>query len=354
MPHFRRTARSLPLLAILLALACGRDPTPPRAVLTPQASGTTARLQAISAVSAEVAWASGVEGTYTRTLDGGRTWRSGVVPGADTLQFRDVHAVAADTAYLLSAGVGPLSRIYKTTDGGVSWTTQFVNDVPEAFFDCFAFWDATHGVAFSDAVEGQFVVAVTEDGERWGAADQGALPAAQPGEGGFAASGTCVLVRGREDGWIGTGNAAPARVLRTADRGRTWSAAEVPLAAGDAAGVTSLAFWDAAVGIAVGGAIGDSESRQRRVARSEDGGRSWTAGGEPSFRGAVYGAAYVPASAPPAVVAVGPGGADYSTDHGRTWIPLDTLAYWSVGFAGPEAGWLVGPEGRIVKVAFSK
>jgi photosystem II stability/assembly factor-like uncharacterized protein len=342
------------VLLVAALQACRTDTSTPRPILVAQASGTTARLQAVSAVNPEVAWVSGVDGTYARTLDGGRTWRSGVVPGAESLQFRDVHAVTADTAYLLSAGTGAESRIYKTADGGAIWTLQFVNDVPDAFFDCFDFWDSTHGVAFSDAVGGKFIVVVTDDGEHWVPADPGALPAAQPGEGGFAASGTCVLARGHGEGWIGTGNAAPARVLRTADRGRTWTSVDVPVIAGDAAGVTSVAFWDDAVGIAVGGEIGVPESTGRRVARTEDSGRSWMPAGEPSFAGAAYGAAYVPASTPPVAVAVGPGGASYSMDHGRAWIALDTLDYWGVGFAGPEAGWLVGPGGRVVKVMFGR
>jgi photosystem II stability/assembly factor-like uncharacterized protein len=50
--------------------------------LTPQTSGTTNRLQAISPVSPRVAWASGVGGTFAVTTDGGTTWRAGVVPGA--------------------------------------------------------------------------------------------------------------------------------------------------------------------------------------------------------------------------------------------------------------------------------
>src|SRR5690606_26346845 len=82
--------------------------------LTPQESGTTALIQAVSVVSEQVVWASGHEGTYLRTTDGGRTWHAAKVPGADTLQFRDIHAVDENTAYLLSAGPGELSRIYKT------------------------------------------------------------------------------------------------------------------------------------------------------------------------------------------------------------------------------------------------
>src|ERR1041385_5992728 len=85
---------------------------------TPQTSGTTARLRGVSAVNAKVAWASGSRGTYLRTIDGGATWQVGTVPGAEKLDFRDVDAFSAETAYLLSIGNGESSQIYKTTDGG--------------------------------------------------------------------------------------------------------------------------------------------------------------------------------------------------------------------------------------------
>lgn len=79
--------------------------------VTPQRSGTTNRLQAISPVDDQVAWASGVGGTYVATTDGGRTWLAGVVPGAEALEFRDVEAVSAKEAYLMSAGTGRDSRV---------------------------------------------------------------------------------------------------------------------------------------------------------------------------------------------------------------------------------------------------
>ena len=47
--------------------------------------------------------------------------------GAESLEFRDVHAVDAATAYLLSIGSGEQSRIYKTTDAGLTWVLQFTN-----------------------------------------------------------------------------------------------------------------------------------------------------------------------------------------------------------------------------------
>jgi photosystem II stability/assembly factor-like uncharacterized protein len=85
---------------------------------TVQNSNTTADLRGVSAVSAGVVWASGTRGTYLRTLDGGATWTAATVPGAEALDFRDVEAFSPDEAYLLAAGPGEQSRIYKTTDGG--------------------------------------------------------------------------------------------------------------------------------------------------------------------------------------------------------------------------------------------
>ncbi|MEE8486780.1 MAG: hypothetical protein V3S56_01330 [Gemmatimonadota bacterium] len=39
-------------------------------------------------------------------------------------------------------------------------------------------------------------------------------------------------------------------------------------------------------------------------------------------------------------------------DGGQIWSSLDTEAYWGLGFASTNAGWLVGPGGRITKVRF--
>ncbi|MGH7551726.1 MAG: WD40/YVTN/BNR-like repeat-containing protein, partial [Longimicrobiales bacterium] len=115
--------------------------------LEAQRSTTDKLLIGISIVNESVVWVSGAGGTWARTTDGGATWRSGVVAGADSLQFRDVHAISATTAYLLSIGEGAQSRVYKTTDGGANWSLQFTNREPRAFFDCFGFWDANSGIA---------------------------------------------------------------------------------------------------------------------------------------------------------------------------------------------------------------
>ena len=317
--------------------------------LTDQASGTEELLIGSYAVSEDVVWLSGRGGTVVRTTDGGATWSASVIPGTDTLQFRDIHAVDGQTAWALSIGSGASSRIFKTTDGGSSWRTTFINEEPDGFLDCFSFWDARHGLAFSDSIEdGLYLLTTSDGGETWQRVPTSALPDALPGEGSFAASGTCVTTRGRSLGWVGMGNASPARVLRTDDRGASWTVASVPVVAGDAAGLASVAFRTDEIGVALGGDIARPDSLADTVARTADSGRTWTRGGRLPFNGAAYGATYVPESN--ALVAVGPGGVALSHDDGQTWSLVDDRTFWGLTAVSPDAAWLVGPDGRIAKM----
>src|ERR1035438_7811428 len=133
------------LLAVLFALAA-LGQSGPRV----QVSHTAESLRGVSAVSREVAWASGTHGTYLRTIDGGRTWTPAQVPDAGALDFRAVVAFSADEAFLMSAGPGEQSRIYHTSDGGTHWQSQFTNSNPKEFFDSIAFWDEKHGIVIGD------------------------------------------------------------------------------------------------------------------------------------------------------------------------------------------------------------
>jgi photosystem II stability/assembly factor-like uncharacterized protein len=315
----------------------------------PQTSGTKARLRGVSAVSATVAWASGSKGTYLRTTDGGATWKAATVPGAEALDFRDVDAFDANTAYLLSIGEGENSRIYKTTDGGKNWKLQFTNKNPKAFFDAMAFWDANHGVAVSDSVDGRFVIIKTADGgSTWKEVAPEKLPPALPNEGAFAASGSCVTVQGKSNVWIGT---SVARVLRSTDGGETWQVASTPIQTGQpSAGIFSIAFRDARHGVIVGGDYRKESESRDNVATTDDGGRTWKLSKGPlpgGFRSAV---AYMPGAKTPTLIAVGPSGSDLSSDGGKTWTSLGGEGYHAFSFARASAvGWGVGEGGRIAK-----
>jgi photosystem II stability/assembly factor-like uncharacterized protein len=302
-------------------------------------------------VNTRVAWASGTQATVLRTTDAGRTWSDRSIPGGPDLDIRDIHAVDDRTAYALSIGEGEKSRIYKTTDGGSTWTLTFTNRDPRGFLDALAFWDPVHGIALGDPVDGRFLILTTDDGGiTWRRIPDGGLPPAEPGEGAFAASGTCVVVSANGHSWFGTGGARLSRVFRSTDRGRTWTAHETTVRAGTpSSGVFSVAFSDDDHGIAVGGDYKDTGRAREIVALTSDGGRTWRRpeGQEPGgYRSAV---AFVPGARGRDAVVVGPTGTDESRDGGETWQRLGTTGYNTVEFAGPWIGWAVG-EGVIARL----
>jgi photosystem II stability/assembly factor-like uncharacterized protein len=318
---------------------------------TPQTSGVTARLRGVSAVNEHVAWASGSGSTVLRTEDGGATWQKLTVT-QEALDFRDVDAINAQTAYVLSIGNGPASRIYKTADAGKTWDLQFKNEDAKAFLDAMTFWDTNHGIVFGDSVDKHFYVLVTVDGGRvWSRVPPANLPPAQENEGAFAASGTNIAVSGKSHAWIGTGAAAKSRVLRTSDGGRTWQVADTPLASGPSAGIFSIAFRDAKHGIVAGGDYTKEEAAVDNLAVTSDGGATWTlVKGLSGFRSVVT---YVPGMKTPTLVALGPSGGDYSTDDGRTWAPLTGPGFDTFSFAtGKQTGWGAGNKGAIGRLTF--
>src|SRR6266478_4467424 len=259
--------------------------------LTPQSSGTVQGLIAVSPVNSRVVWASGRGGTFVVTTDGGQTWKAGVVPGAETLQFRDVQGISDKVAYLLSIGNGTDSRIYKTTDGGATWSLVFANQNPDGFYDCFAFWNSKRAVVMGDSINGRFPILRTTDGATFEDIGDN-VPPALPGEAGFASSGTCITAQGGKRAWFTTGGATPARVIATTDGGDTWNAYPTPIVSGPAGGGFSIAFRDARHGILGGGDLFNPTGVSNNFARSSDGGVTWELATPAPINEAIFGLAY--------------------------------------------------------------
>ncbi|HEY2845425.1 MAG TPA: hypothetical protein VGJ09_17310 [Bryobacteraceae bacterium] len=301
----------------------------------PQESGTKSNLRGVSAVNGKIAWASGSKGVVLKTTDGGITWRPTGPAGVADLDFRDIEAVDERTVYLMGAGPGPQSRIYKTKDAGLSWMLLATNLEPKGFWDCMSFWDPTHGIIVGDPVDGRFEILTTSDGMTWQSLKG---PSANKDEGAFAASGTCVFTRGTREAWFGTGGIGGARVFHSEDSGQSWSIAKTPIRHDSPnAGIFSLAFSDARHGIAVGGDYMKPDEFAGTMAITNDGGKAWTAGSLPGYRSSVT---YM-ASAD-IWFATGTGGTDYSVDGGNTW------RIWATGdFNAFSGGWAVGSKGSI-------
>jgi photosystem II stability/assembly factor-like uncharacterized protein len=318
--------------------------------VTAQTSGTDVLLQAISPVDERIVWISGHGGTWGRTLDGGEQWSTGTVTGATELEFRDVEGFDASSAVLLAAGPGDRSRIFRTDDGGATWTETWVMAEPEGFLDCMDFIDPTRGFAYGDAIAGQVYLLETRDGGRsWSRIPAAGLPAALESEGGFAASGDCVATALGATVLVATGNGPEPRLIRSDDAGHSWSVSTLPLTAGPSAGATAVGIEDDAFGWAVGGAIGPPLPGAR-VATSSDGGASWLPAPDPPLDGALYGADVSRTVAGRALVVVGPGGIAATSDGGATWQNLTGDSHWAIAFAPDGSGWAVGPGGRVSRL----
>lgn len=311
-----------------------------------QEVNTSASLRGLSVINEKVVWASGTAGTVIKTTDAGETWKVMTVPGAEKLDFRDIEAFDAKTAYILSIGNGESSRVYKTTDGGTTWTLQFTNKNEKAFFDAIACWDKKNCIAMSDPVDGHYVLISTSDGgANWKQIVSNNLPAAKDGEAAFAASGTCLYIGIRGDAYLVTGG-TDARVFRSSDRGITWIVADTPIVRGSAgSGIFSIALWNEMNGTIVGGNYEKPNDKASSLAFTRDGGKSWYPG--EGLSGYRSGVAYIDDRT---IVAVGPNGTDISSDRGASWRKLGNEDLNAVAAKGKKAVWAVGAKGMVVKM----
>ncbi len=322
-------------------------------------SGVKAGFRGMSVVDENTVWLSGTDGTVMRTIDGGKTFNNVSIVQIDKYDFRDVHAFDRDTAVVLNAG-SP-GAIYRTENGGTTWTRVYNDTRAEIFFDAMDFWDDKHGIAFGDAIAGRLVIIRTTDGGKsWSEIPRSQQPQIQTGEGGFAASGTCLIATGTQTVWIATGSHRPnqssdfSRLLVSRDRGKTWSSVKVPIPRNPSSGIFSVCFSDKKNGVAVGGDYRKPDNVQNNIAITSDGGKTWSVPKfknerqRPSgFRSVVVATMQNGKSI---FVAAGTNGIDVSSDNGQTWQRQADLAT-NVLFASPRKKTLfgAGPNGVVFK-----
>jgi photosystem II stability/assembly factor-like uncharacterized protein len=346
-----RMRRMRTLLLVLIAAQCLRAASTEGNHWTVLTQGVDTNLRAISASwthnagnRVAVIWAAGSNGVVLRSPDAGKNWKRLHVPGGDKLDFRGLQSFGDSTAYLMSIGDKGDSRIFKTTDAGKTWRLEYSDPRSEFFLDTLVCRSEKDCFAITDPIGGKFLLLHTADGEHWTELPREKMPPALDKEGVFAASNSSLTVCGDHDLLFGTGGPA-ARVFHSTDSGQSWTVAETPIIHGDAStGIFSLRCSGNAV-VAVGGDYRKIHDSDRIAAYSRDLGATWTLSsqGPSSFRSGVE------LLDRDTFVAVGPAGAEWSTDSGISWKPLGASSLNAVIYLGHRF-FAVGSKGRVATV----
>ena len=314
-------------------------------------SGNKASMRGLDVVNGQVAWFGGSGGVWGRTTNGGKSWETGKVAGGK-LDFRDIHAIDAQTAIFMSAGAGKQSRIFRTEDGGQTWRLTFTNRWEKGFFNTIAFWDAQNGILLSDPIDDRpFLLVTANGGKSWRRLPADTFPPLMEGEYGFAASGSCIALAGKTHIWLATGGTR-ARVFHSADRGKTWAVSPAPLKSGNgSSGIFSIAFRNEHHGVVVGGNYQNEGETGQTVAFTADGGKTWTL--SKNHAEVAYRSCVAPVAGKAGHwVAVGPAGSSFSEDDGKTWSNF-AGGYHVLSFGpSPDSGFAAGRDGALGKLEF--
>ncbi len=252
---------------------------------------------------------------FTRTTNGGKTWKPGKMGNDHTLQFSNISAIDEKEAWVaMNKRFVTGGGLYHTTDGGVNWKQEGVGEIfDENSFPNFVYFkDKNHGIAMGDPNGGYFEIYITNNkGKKWKRVSQNDLPAVLPNEygwiSGYAAVGNTI--------WFGT---TAGRVFKSKDFGKSWSAYTA-----DPGGkfVMEIAFSDDMLH----GVAHLRNSNQTFLYTTSDGGKTWTNRGQPAgWKSSRITA--VPGTT--SFVATSVNGFDFgssvSHDYGTTWTIIES------------------------------
>jgi hypothetical protein len=213
-----------------------------------------ARVDLVTVVNANTVWATipysgGYLNHILRSTDGGLTWQQRSVTGINTgnTMISDLTAVDANTAWVAVAPTanGGDNGIYKTTDGGATWTKQTTASfsLPDSFANSVYFWDANNGWAAGDVANGSnYEMYKTSNGGTTWTPVTTATGAAGDGYYNMRAG---VRVVG-DNIFLGT---VDGLLLRSTNRGATWTQEFSPASSFGTEGI--YAFKDANNGVLI-------------------------------------------------------------------------------------------------------
>lgn len=334
----------MPKAFVLLLFACSSLLAQPQWQMRPV--GQDVSLRGLAAVSGDVCWTSGTEGKVFRTSDAGNTWQEVSPKGYEELQFRDIEAFSESSALVISAGLPAV--ILKTTDAGKSWKEVYRNENDGVFFDAMDFWNSQSGIAFSDAPSRRLLIIRTDDGgDTWQELPKRSSPRVPKGQGGFAASGTCLRTFGQNWAAIGLGG-DEAPVWISGDRGKSWDKNGTPIDAGaDSKGVFSVDILPNGLGYAVGGDYRSDSLSNITVALTTDKGKSWFPLYAPQVQGKYHSCVLMLSE--DVIILSSRTGSHISTDAGQNWQELNG-SYYSLSTGEDQVVWASGNMGQVARL----
>ena len=266
---------------------------------------------------------------FTRSNDAGQNWFPGTFNAGDGLSM--LFAIDATTCWAVF-NTGATQGLYKTVNGGTTWTKKGTAYGASSFANVIHFFNENDGVAQGDPIGGYFEIYTTSNGgETWTRVASANIPTPVSGEYGITGNYDAV----GDHIWFGTNK---GRIYHSADKGQHWTAAltnfgsaEVvqPEFASETNGICFRSYLDLGIETVLG--------------ITSDGGATWTTVNVSGTMFARY-YSYVPGTEATYVSSsggvVGANGVSYSTDGGYTWAAL-TEGYDFLGtvWLDNETGW---------------
>ncbi len=196
-----------------------------------------------------------------RTTDGGSTWMYAF--GTGFPNAKGVYCIDGIDGDRALVGTGPAdgnAEIYRTADGGATWTGTSVSSMT-AFVNWIHMFDANNGIFQGDPKGTTWGIGTTTNG----GATWTAIPTPVSAPTGEAGWNNAYDVIG-DNIWFGTNN---SRIFKSTDRGLTWTAYATP-----SRHSLDISFRDANVGIARFGI--NNNTGTDTLAVTSDGGATWS------------------------------------------------------------------------------
>ncbi|MCP3932846.1 MAG: hypothetical protein GY705_27560, partial [Bacteroidetes bacterium] len=270
---------------------------------------------------------------FIKSVDGGTTVTSGSINTEDaTLAPLGIFALDENTAWIgmASEPCQCYGQVYKTTDGGDTWTKQFSTDSNQSLGGIY-FWDEHEGFVFGSDGTGNLsdkyvVYHTTDGGATWNETSPTQL---ETGEGMWIGSVNGIFEVIGDNIWFGS---RKGRVFKSSDRGITWKVSET-FAPGRT--INAIAFKDEWNGIAL-----STINASNKAWKTVDGGMSWTEIGIPPNPSA-YSIQYIPETPNTYVVSGGwdSPGMLITTNGGDNWKTLSTPPLIGTYFLSPTTGY---------------